>query len=231
MNKFIEEQESDAHNITLDAHKVTADTFNQTPNAQRDNANTILTSEKLDKSDALSEMFKKLTINDAGYYASDSTNANDAKGDPTSDPKIVTHSSDGKKINVMDTSSGDLQKKKLSNRTLPIITMTMYPRIDDSIATCSGTPHALTMPTTKELIMDAARKSAWFIWTHRHVIRMGRDVSTPGDMTHVVRFPQASSPVLIGGIGVLPFSGHSGILQVCNKRQSTVSKKLGIPKN
>ena len=65
IHKFIEEDELDAHNITSDAHNitsdaqnVTADTFSQTSNTKRENANAILTSEKLDKLDALEETFK-----------------------------------------------------------------------------------------------------------------------------------------------------------------------------
>ena len=46
----------------------------------------ILKSDKLDKSDALEGTLKGLTINDDDYYESDSANANDAKGNPASDP-------------------------------------------------------------------------------------------------------------------------------------------------
>ena len=66
--KVIEEEELDAHNITLDSHNITVDTFSQTSNTQRENSNAILTSEKLDKSDALAETSKELTINNSGYY-------------------------------------------------------------------------------------------------------------------------------------------------------------------
>ena len=73
--KVIEEEESDAcnmnsdaHNITVDAHNVTADNFSQTSNTQRENENAILTSEKLDKSDALAATLKELANNDAAYY-------------------------------------------------------------------------------------------------------------------------------------------------------------------
>ena len=51
IHKVISEEESDAHNVTVD-------TFSQTPNTQRDNANTILKSEKLDKLDTLAETLK-----------------------------------------------------------------------------------------------------------------------------------------------------------------------------
>ena len=82
------------------------DTFSQTSNTQIENENTILTSEKQDKSDALVEMLKRLTINDTGYYESESANKNGTKSDPASAPKISTHTSDRKKINVTDTSNG-----------------------------------------------------------------------------------------------------------------------------
>ena len=64
-----------------------------------------MTCEKLDKSDELSETLKDLKNNDAEYYVSNSENANDANGDPASDPKIITHTSDGKKRKVMNTSN------------------------------------------------------------------------------------------------------------------------------
>ena len=63
MHKLISEEEVDAHNITVD-------TFSQKSNTQRDNANTILTREKLDKLDGLVEKLKDLTINDTEYYVS-----------------------------------------------------------------------------------------------------------------------------------------------------------------
>ena len=55
MHRVIVEEESDAHNITLDVHNVTADTFSQTPNTQKENENAILTIEKQETSDALAE--------------------------------------------------------------------------------------------------------------------------------------------------------------------------------
>ena len=58
IHKVIEEKELDAHNITLDANNRTADTFSPTSNTQRYNTNAILTSEKLDKLDALAETLK-----------------------------------------------------------------------------------------------------------------------------------------------------------------------------
>ena len=58
MHKFIVEEELNAHNITSDSHNVTVDTFSRTSNTQRENANAILTSEKVNKSDELAETLK-----------------------------------------------------------------------------------------------------------------------------------------------------------------------------
>ena len=51
--------------------------------------------------DALVQTLKELTVNDTGYYASYSENANDTKCDPTNDPKTVTHTSYRKKRKVI----------------------------------------------------------------------------------------------------------------------------------
>ena len=52
--------------------------------------------------DVLAEILKGLTINDTGYYELDSANENYAKGDPAKDPKVATHTSDGKRRKVTD---------------------------------------------------------------------------------------------------------------------------------
>ena len=117
----------------------------------------ILTSEKRNKSDALAETLKGLTINNTGYDESKSANANEAKGDPASNPKVANHTSDRKKRKVKNTRNRDLQKKLLSNWNLPIIPTTIDPQIDDGIATCEGTHHTLLKLTMKEVIADAAR--------------------------------------------------------------------------
>ena len=135
------------------------DTFSHTYNTQRDNANAVLTNEKLDKSGDLAEMLKDLTINDVEYYVSSSENTNDTKGCPASDPKTFTHTSDGKKIKVTDTSNGILQQKLLINQTLPFFTTKIDPRIYDRIVTCGGTPCTPVMPVTKEIILDVVCSS------------------------------------------------------------------------
>ena len=176
----------------MEAHNTTIDTFSQTTvtsNTQGDNKNLILTSEKQNTSDAPAEKIKGLTINDTGYYESDRVNANDAKGYPERDPKIVTHTSDGKKIKVTDTSNGDLHQTLLINRTLPIITTMMDPPVDDSIETCSGTPHTLATTLTKEFITDAAYSSPRFLRTPRNVRRTCRGITDPGENIYAVRSP------------------------------------------
>ena len=86
-----------------------------------------------------------MTINDARYYESESANDNDSKD-----------TSDGKKGKVTDTRHGDLQQKLWSNRTLPIITTTMDPRIDDRVTTCGAPPHKIKMPRMLDVVTDAA---------------------------------------------------------------------------
>ena len=46
----------------------------------------------------MAETLNDLTIKNTAYHVSDSANADDANGNPASDPKTVTHASDGKKI-------------------------------------------------------------------------------------------------------------------------------------
>ena len=111
------------------------DNFSQTPvtpNTQGESENMILTSEMQNNSDALAETFKGLTINNTGYYESDSANANYAEGDPASDPKLATYTSDGKKERFW-TLATEICKKK-SNRTLLIITTAIDPWIDNRVA-------------------------------------------------------------------------------------------------
>ena len=108
-------------------------------------------------------------------------NKNDAKGDPASDPKVATRTSDRKKIKGTDTSNIYLYRKLLSNQTLLIITTTIDPWIDDRFATCEGTPHALVMPMTKLVIVDTARSITGALWNLGHVNRTRMDVTNPRD--------------------------------------------------
>ena len=150
-------------------------------NKQRENENTILTSEKRYKLDELTETLRGFTINDVGYYESDSANANDAKGDPASNPRVATHNTDGKKRKVTDTSNKYLQQKLLGNRTLLIITTIIDPRIDNRVATSGASPHKLATPQKTEVITGTACSSAWILRNPRRVSRTVRGVTTPGN--------------------------------------------------
>ena len=154
----------------------------------------ILTSERLNNSDMLAETLKVLTINDAVYYNSEK---NDAEGDPRSNPKVATHTSDKKKRKVVNTTNGNLRQKVLSNRTLPIITTIIDHMITDRVDTCGGTTNAHTMPTTNPVITNAARSSARVLRNPRgHISRTEMDGTTPryGNVSET-----GKGPVLIGG--------------------------------
>ena len=103
--------------------------------------------------------------------------------------------------------------------------------MDYKIETCGGTPNTFTTPTTKEVIRDTVRISAWVHQTPRHISRTGKYGSTPGDTCIAVRYPRDNSPVMIGGTTVSPACGICGILQFRGKRQSTYPEESGIPKN
>ena len=182
----------------MDAHNITMDTFCQSPittYTQGENAKAVLTSEIINDADTLAEMLKGLKINDTGYYNS---HRNDAEGFPASYPKVAMHNSDGNKRKVTDTRNGNLQQKLLTNQTLLIITMPIYPQITDRVAICVGDPHALTTTTMKTVITDAEHSSAPVLQNpHRHVRRTGRNVTTPRDREVS---GLGKGPVFIGGI-------------------------------
>ena len=108
-------------------------------------------------------------------------NANYAKDDPVSDPKVATHTSDGKKRKVTDNSNRDFQQTILSNRTLLIITITIDPHIGNRVATSGTSLLKIATPQTTEVITDAARSNVQILWTPGHVIRTGRNGTTPGE--------------------------------------------------
>ena len=189
-------------------------------NIQRENVNAIFRSEKLDKSDELTDALKDLTINDAKYYKSDTATAGNAKGDPTRDLKTVTHIRNGNE-KVTDTSNGNFEQKLLSNRTLPVVAPTMNPRIDHMIELIVVAPQTVLTPAMKEVVADTASGGAWVNMTPRKVIRTGIDGSTPCDMGHVVSIEHDPSPVMIGIVSTYPPCGLNGILQVAKERKST----------
>ena len=131
--------------------------------------------------------------------------------------KVATHTSDGKKIKVTDTSNGNLQQKLLNNRTLPIIATLFDPCIDDRVATSRALTIKLVTPRTKEVITYLVRSNARTLWTPGHVSRTGRDSSTPGNCNIYVRSPRVNSPVLIGGTNVSPT--RTGIQDIVSPKE------------
>ena len=142
------------------------------------NADAILTSERLKNLDTLAETLNDLKINNTGYYNSDK---NDGEGDPKSDPKVATHTSDRKKRKVTetDTNNRNYPQKILINRTLLMITTPIDLWIMDGVGTCRGTTHARQMPTSKVVITDTACISAHIFWTPGDISRTFRDITTP----------------------------------------------------
>ena len=78
-----------------DDNNVTADTFSHASNTQRENTNAVITIEKLNKLDKLVDAVKKLTINNAKYYKSNTATANDTQGNLTRNLETVTHNRNG----------------------------------------------------------------------------------------------------------------------------------------
>ena len=85
----------------------------------------------------LEDGLKDFTVYNTEYYLSKSTIMNDEKGDLASNPKTVNQTSEEKGKGT-DTSNGNLQQKLLSNRNLPVVVLTMNPRIDYNIVPIGG---------------------------------------------------------------------------------------------
>ena len=86
------------------------------------------------------------------------------------------------------------------------------PKIGDMIATIGGVSKTLSMPTTKEVVADAASVGAWVNRTLRQLIRTGVDRSTPGNVCDAISVEHAPSPVLIGIVATSPPCGIRGSL-------------------
>ena len=112
----------------------------------------------------------------------------------------------------MGTSNGNCEQKLLSNRTLPVVVLTINPRIDDIIAPLGGASQALLIPATKEVVTDVASGGVWVNRSPQQVIQMVVYGSTPGDICNSISVEHAPSPVLIGSVTSSPPCGLSGIL-------------------
>ena len=76
------------------SNNFTANTFSHVSSSQREILNAIFIGEKLEKSDKLVDAVKNTTIKNSRYELNIAT-ASDAKGDLTSNPFTVTHTSNG----------------------------------------------------------------------------------------------------------------------------------------
>ena len=100
-----------------------------------------------------------MTIKDSEYSESYTDTASDAQGDLTHNLETVTHTSNGNET-VTHTNNGDFEKNLLSDRTIPVIVLTMNPGIEQIIAPIVVTPQALLVPAMKEVVADAASGGA-----------------------------------------------------------------------
>ena len=218
-----EETEEEELNIILDANNVTMDNFCQYPvtnNTQGENANTIFKSERQNTSYMLAEMLKGLTldstINDSAYYNLDE---DDAESDPKSNPLVATHTREGKKRQVTDTdtTNGNYPQKLLFNRTLPMITPPIEPRIADGVAAGIGTTQEPYKISPKVIVTDAARSGAHVFRNPADVSHMETDRKIPKDGNTSIRYPMLTYLVMIGG-GTTVYPTRTG-------RQNIISPK------
>ena len=132
----------------------------------------------------------------------------------------------------------------MSNRNLSVVDQTMDSIIDERIATIEGTYQTLLRPAMKKVVWTqkveacisvrqceaaccrvrqytAACRSTQVNRTSRHLIRIWRDGSIPGDTGLDVRNKPAPYRVQIGNHTIYRAYGFSGSLQVGKKQQST----------
>ena len=70
-----------------------------------------------------------MKINNDEYYESDKATVSDSQGDTTRDLNTITYTRNGKE-KVTDTKDGNFEQKLLSNRTLPVVVLTVNPWIE-----------------------------------------------------------------------------------------------------
>ena len=193
-----------------DANTVNADTFSHVYTAYIKIKKKIFTIDKLDKSDELVDAVKNLTIKDVEYYESSTATANDAQDDLTQNLETVTYTSNGK-----------FGQKILSYWTISVLPSPMNSEIDQFISEILLTTQIILMPTTKDIVADAALGGMWMSRTPRRVSRTGVDRTNPGDIGNAIGIVEPTSPVLIGIIGTAPPCGLNVRQEFGDKRKST----------
>ena len=141
------------------------------------------------------------TINDSAYYNSEE---DDSESDPNINPKVPTHTSDRKKIKVIDidTTNGSSPHKSLINRlipdNIPFIIPTIDPMTADGAATIGGNLHAHRTILSKEIATDVAQSAARIFKNPLVVNWKATDGNIPRDKKTVGTPPILTTPVWIG---------------------------------
>ena len=131
--------------------------------------------------------------------------------------QLLTLATGKKKLQTLATG---IFTKILSNWTPPVVVPMNNPRFYNRIVTIGRSSQTLLVPSTKEVIADAACGSAWANRNPPQVIRTGVYRITPGDVCNSVSVKHAPSPVLIGNVTNSPPCGIISSLKVSNKWQS-----------
>ena len=174
----------DEEESRTDANNVISDALIHASSSPKENADTIFTSDKLDKSDKLVNTLNNLKINDARHELKKFT-TNDKQGNLTSNPDTVTHASN----RMLD---GKLFRCQII-REVPVQT----PPANLIILT----PHKLMMPAVKKIFAEATPGNAWTNRTPRQVIKIGFNGTTLGNIGHIFSISEIYSPDLIGIVG------------------------------
>ena len=154
--------ENEEESIT-EANNVSYDAFSYASSSYRENPNAIFTSEKLEKLDELVDAINNLTINNTGYELNTAT-ASDAQGDLTSDPDIVTHTS-----NVI------LDQNILSCQTYGEVSVLPPPTNPTIILT----PQILLTTAVKEIFAGTTSVNTWTNRSLLKIISTGVDKYIP----------------------------------------------------
>ena len=93
----------------MDTNNVTDNWFSHASSPQKENADKIFTSEKVDTSSKLVDKINNFIMKDAGYELNKTTKS-DIQGDVMRDPDAFTHTNNGPDT-ITHTSNGSLDQK------------------------------------------------------------------------------------------------------------------------
>ena len=101
-----------------------------------------------------------LKINIAKYSESKISTASEPQGDITRNLETVTHTRNRNET-VIHTNNRSFEQTLLSNQTIPVVLLTMNPRIDQRITPIVVAAHTLFTPVTKEVVAHTPLGGAW----------------------------------------------------------------------